>query len=447
MTSLSLTQDALAIWNAGVDAVRPQRLIPREIACDERTLSIRGEEFTAADWDRIVVVGAGKAGGTMAEAVEAALNVAPWREKLTGWVNVPADCLRPTQRIRLHAARPAAVNEPTDEGVAGTREILRLAASCGPRDLCLVLISGGGSALLPAPAEGLSLREKQQITRDLMAAGMTINELNCVRKQLSDVKGGRLAQAARNAGRTLALIISDVVGDPLDVIASGPTVEDSSTVETARDILRRCYGEDERIPAGARAVLQRRRAAPVQQHTVVQVTNHVLASNAIALGAAQSEAERRGYHVVSLGSANQGTADTAGGSLAERLLTLRTDPDRVCLLSGGEPTVTLVPTDQPRKGGRNQQLILSALCRWWTEDVPGLVLLSGGTDGEDGPTDAAGAFVDAAVIASARDRQLDPGEFRDRQNAYPFFEQTGGLLKTGPTGTNVMDLRVGLAAQ
>ena len=188
---------------------------------------------------RIVVVGAGKAGAGMAEAVEKALGPQLMAEKqLTGWVNVPADCVRPLQRIHLHAARPAGVNEPTPEGVAGALEILRLVASLGPDDLCLCLLSGGGSALMPAPVEGISLADKLAVTRHLSAAGANIEQLNTVRKQLSRIKGGGLLRACR-AGRLVSLIISDVLGDPLEIIASGPTVPDSSTPQEALDVLDR----------------------------------------------------------------------------------------------------------------------------------------------------------------------------------------------------------------
>ena len=235
------------------------------------------------------------------------------------------------------------------------------------------------------------------------------------------------------------------VGDPLDIIASGPTVADPSTPAEALRILQRFYSDETEIPAGVRTVLTHPAASKSQSGNFSNVTNHVIGSNSVAVAAASDRATSLGYDVVSLGSENEGTADGEGIRLAGRLLELRTQFEKVCLLSGGEPTVTLTPTDQPRKGGRNQQLALSALCRLTRDDLTGLVLLSGGTDGEDGPTDAAGAFVDATVAAASTEHGLNPQSFLDRQNAYPFFEQTGGLLKTGPTGTNVMDLRVGLA--
>ena len=236
-----LRRDALRIWQAGLEAVRPERLVPQWLRVEGRTLVI-GSEVDAASCRvlaalpldsirRIAVVGGGKAGAGMAEAVERALGPELMAEKqLVGWVNVPADCIRPLRRIHLHAARPAGVNEPRPEGVAGANEILRLVESLGPDDLCLCLISGGGSALMPAPVEGITLADKLAVTRHLSAAGANIEQLNTVRKQLSRIKGGGLLRACR-AGRLATLIISDVLGDPLDAIASGPTVCDSVSAE------------------------------------------------------------------------------------------------------------------------------------------------------------------------------------------------------------------------
>ncbi|HSG71526.1 MAG TPA: DUF4147 domain-containing protein, partial [Planctomycetaceae bacterium] len=346
----------------------------------------------------------------------------------------------------LHGARPAGVNEPTEAGVFGTRKILKLASSCGPRDLCLVLISGGGSALMPAPAKGATLALKQQVTRHLMLSGATINELNCVRKHLSDIKGGRLAIAARRAGRIVSLIISDVVGDPLDVIASGPTVPDSSTPRDALEVFLRYYRDVVEMPEEARKALRLKLTTGTPDAFPDHVRNFVIGNNDVALNAAAQEAIRRGYAVYSLGSENEGDADDQGRSLARLGLRILESHEPVappaCVLSGGEPTVRFAPTDEPRKGGRNQQLALSALLELSQTDLEKIVILSGGTDGEDGPTDAAGAIVDANVLIQANEHGLDPVKYRDIQNAYPFFEATGGLLKTGPTNTNVMDLRV-----
>src|SRR3990172_1702815 len=233
-----LCNDAQQIWWAGVRAVLPERLIPAHIRADGNTLWVGEESIDLSHVRRIAVVGAGKAAGAMVVALEHALGPRLLLEKqVAGWVNVPADCLLPTSCVRLHAARPAGVNEPRPEGVDGTRRILEIVASLGPDDVCFCLLSGGGSALLPAPVPGISLEDKVRVTRLLSAAGGNIPQLNALRSPLSLVKGGGLARACR-AGHLIALIISDVPGDPLGVIASGPTVECDSTAADALDVLK-----------------------------------------------------------------------------------------------------------------------------------------------------------------------------------------------------------------
>ncbi|MCH7727458.1 MAG: glycerate-2-kinase family protein, partial [Planctomycetes bacterium] len=208
------------MWQAGVAAVQSDRLVRENVRVEGSHLLVGDKIVDLAPIQRIVVVGTGKAGAGMAQGIEVALGEPLMAEKkLVGWINVPADCVRELSRIKLHPARPAGVNEPTEEGVAGTEQILRLVGALGPNDLCLCLISGGGSALMPAPVDGISLQDKQAVTKFLSAAGANILQLNTVRKQLSRVKGNGLARACR-AGRLISLIISDVIGDPLDIIAS-----------------------------------------------------------------------------------------------------------------------------------------------------------------------------------------------------------------------------------
>lgn len=436
----ALRDDARAIWQAAVDAVDSKRLVREAIAIDGHSLIVAGERFDLARLGRIAVVGAGKAGAGMAEGVEEALGPA-LHDRLTGWVNVPADCVRPLRRITLHAARPAGLNEPTEEGVNGTQAILDLVSALGPDDLCLVLLSGGGSALLPGPAGPVTLADKQAVTRRLAASGATIQELNTVRKQLSTVKGGRLASRI-TAGRTIALIISDVIGDPLDVIASGPTVAETSTPADAEAVLRR-YLRDEDVPP---SVWERLKTAGPPPAVPDTVRNVVIGSNRVAVAAAAAEARRRGYDVKDIGSENAGEAAEWGRTLAGAALDARRrHTRRFCMVGGGETTVSLGKSDRPRKGGRNQEIALAAVDRLWNEPADGVVILSGGTDGEDGPTDAAGAVADVSVIAEARRRRLSPREFLAGHDSYWFFDATGGLVKTGPTHTNVMDVQVVLS--
>ena len=422
---------ARAIWNAAVDAVRPEPLVRRAVAD-------LGDELLAAP--RILVLGAGKAGAAMAEAVELAL--ADRLDSVEGILNVPADAVKPLKKIRLHAARPPATNFPTPAGVSGAEEMLRLARSAGPNDIALCLLSGGGSALLPAPADGVSLADKRAVTKLLHQCGATINEMNAVRKHLSAIKGGRLAQAF--TGKTIhSLIISDVIGDPLDVIASGPTAADASTFADALSILNR-FRLCDRVPASVLAHLQTGAAGKIAETPKAlpgNVHNRILGNNAHALAAAEAGAKQLGYHVLNLGSFIEGetrhVATMHAGiirSICEQSIPLSAP---VCVLSGGETTVTL--TANPGKGGRNQEFVLAALLKMGP--APRVVILSGGTDGEDGPTDAAGAIADASTFERALALGLNGWDFLARNDAYPFFQATGDLLITGLTQTNVMDVR------
>ncbi len=439
-----LRDDALAIWQAGVAAVAAERLVRNVVRVDDTSLTIAETQLPLEALGRIIVVGAGKAGAGMAAGFEQAVGSDLLAERVTGWVNVAADCVRPLKKIHLHAARPAGVNEPTAEGVAGAEQILHMVSQLGREDVCVVLLSGGGSALLPAPVAGVTLEDKQSITRELMHAGARIDELNCVRKQLSRIKGGRLAQAC-TAGTLIGLIISDVIGDPLDVIASGPTVPNETSAVDALEVLHKLAGRMRSLPECVVATLEH--AATENDAVTVAprnlVRNVIIGNIDVALAAAATEARRRGYVVQSLGGDNAGIARNVGREMAERcLVAAESNKGPLCLLSGGEPVVELVETSEHRRGGRNQELVLAAAARLWDEDLCSMVILSGGTDGEDGPTDSAGAVLDADVLQSAHEQGLHPSDFLAINNSYPFFAQTDGLLKTGPTHTNVMDLRV-----
>ncbi len=435
----SLRDHALKIWHAAVDAARPHIAI-RAVMTD----SCGQLPGLLASARRILVAGAGKAGAAMSEAVEETLGDA--LSKTEGIVNVPdLDGPSRLKKIVLHEARPAGSNQPTERGVAGAEGILRLFASAGPEDVGLCLLSGGGSALLPAPAEGVTLADKQEVTRLLHACGATINEMNAVRKHLSRIKGGRLAQAFH--GKALfSLVISDVIGDPLDVIASGPTAPDPTTFANALAILDK-FRLLERVPAGVKRHLERGVRGDVSEtpkETPANVHHVILANNALSLASATQTAEGLGYRVLNLGSFIEGETQPVALALAGVARSIRRDrvplAAPVCLLSGGETTVTLTP-DHGR-GGRNQEFALAAgLHLNATKDEDWLVL-SGGTDGEDGPTDAAGAMCDRATFRRAESVGLDAHSYLRRNDAYPFFDATGDLIRTGLTQTNVMDVRV-----
>ena len=435
-----LRAHARAIWQAAVAAADPFALVRDALTNPPPELR---SALTSAQ--RILVVGGGKAGAAMADGVEAAL--ADRLDVIRGVVNVPAEAVRPLRAIRLHAARPAGTNQPTAEGVAGVRDILALVRSAQPGDVCLCVLSGGGSALLPAPADGLTLDDKQRVTLLLHACGATIDEMNCVRKHLSAIKGGRLAQAFTGADRSLfSLIVSDVIGDPLDVIASGPTAADPTTFADALNILVR-YGLEAQTPAAVLDYLRRgcQGAIPETLKTLPPgITNVVIGNNHHSLAVAAARAESLGYHVLNLGSFIEGETRQVATALAGIVRSVRLDgvPARppFCLLLGGETTVTLTPGHG--KGGRNQEFVLAATLKLGQAGLRDVVVLSGGTDGEDGPTDAAGAFADADTLARAASLGLNPLAYLDRHDAYTFFNATGDLLRTGLTGTNVMDVRV-----
>jgi hydroxypyruvate reductase len=450
--STPLRQHALRIWHAAVEAVRSEDLVRQAVRVDGRWLIVDEEVIDLTGVRRIAVVGGGKAGAGMAAGIEKIFEHSlsgvggEGPRDLFGWVNVPADCVRALRRIRLHAARPAGLNEPTAEGVAGCEEILRIAGALTPDDLCLCLLSGGGSALLPAPAPGVTLKDKQEITRFLSAAGANIRELNTVRKQLSRIKGGGLLRACR-AGRLVTLIISDVLGDPLDVIASGPTVEDASTPAEALAVLERFGARAADVAPPVMAYLERRvgeaTSDAISRTSPSIVRNVVIGNNATAVAAAGDEAERLGYSfALDAAQSLEGEAELVGRRLAEMALRMRERPGPNCLITGGEPVVRLAAAAQRGLGGRNQQLVLAALELLAPADARGIALVSGGTDGEDGPTDAAGAFIDERVLAAARRRSLDIADHLRRNDAYRFFEPLDALIKTGPTHTNVCDVRV-----
>lgn len=445
---MSLRDDAIQIWRAGVDAVRPEKLLPGSIRVEPGLLTIedaRGDtlEVDLGSVSRVLVVGGGKAGAGMARGFEAALGPSFLHEKrLTGLLSVPEDCLTDTQAIRLVSGRPPGVNEPRPEGETAAREMLRLVAEAGESDLVVCLLSGGGSALLPVPSSPMKLEDKVLVARLLAARGATIEQLNTVRQHLSDFKGGALARACR-APRLITLAISDVLGDPLDLIASGPTVQPDSTPRDALAVLESLGLENEERVGPIADFLRSKQHAPLDKPNA-RCDYVLLANNAMAVDAAGMEAERLGYnHAMQSASASEGAAEEVGRHLADMAIAMR-DSEQThgpnCLISGGEPTVTLAPEAIRGRGGRNQQLMLAAMQQMG--DCRGMAVLSGGADGEDGPTDAAGAFADASIAREAATKKLNAAESLRRNDAYTFFEQCGGLLRTGPTHTNVCDLRV-----
>jgi len=392
-------------------------------------------EILTADLSAIrglIVVGAGKASAEMGSALEDLIDDMPGR----GAITIPHGQPSALRRIRtLHAAHPV----PDAAGVAAAREISALVTGAEADDLVIALFSGGGSALLPAPADGITLEEKQQVTGLLLRSGANIAEVNTVRKHLSFMKGGRLGRLAAPA-RVVTLLISDVVGDDLSVIASGPTAADPTTVDDALAVVRK-FGLERALPPSVRAHLERggQETPKPGDPMFARIHNLVVARNADALEAMASKARTLGYAVVVLPGSVEGEARTAAERHIARCraLAAASGPGRLCILSGGETTVTV---RGPGRGGRNQEFALSAsvAMQGWNTAV----LLSAGTDGIDGVSSAAGAFADGTTCDRAKSRGIDPAISINRNDSNTFFSSLGDLLVTGATGTNVMDVQI-----
>jgi len=430
----SLRRHAIAIFKAALRAADPEEAIHRHLMRQGDVLVAGRKRYSLPRFERVYVLGAGKAGASMARSVAGILGV-----RLTaGFVNVPAVHAGRLRRIELNAAGHPI---PDGSGVEGARHIAQIASQAGPRDLVVCVISGGASAMLPFPAPGVTLGDKQQITKLLLDCGATIHEINCIRKHVSLLKGGGLARLAYPA-TVLALILSDVIGDDLDVIGSGPTVPDHTTFADARAILKK-YGIWKQVPAAIRERL----SSAVQETPkpgdpiFARVQNLIVGSNRLAVDAAALEARSRGFRTVVLSTSIEGEAREVArvyAAIAKEIRAVRR-PVRppACIISGGETTVTIRAGGL---GGRNQEFALAAAI-----DIAGLsdvLILSAGTDGADGPTDAAGAIADGATIARAQRRGLDARRFLANNDSYSFLSALGGLITTGPTGTNVADVQI-----
>jgi hydroxypyruvate reductase len=418
-------RDALRIFRAALRAADPYRAVLAHLSFDGRTIKVGSKRFSISAFDRIQVIGAGKASAAMARAAERVLG----RRVSGGLVNVPAGTAEVLRRVELNTCGHPI---PDDCGAEGARRILAIAHAAGRHDLLICVVSGGASAMLPAPAPPLVLEDKQEITRQLLRSGATIHEMNTVRKHLSLIKGGQLAQAAWPAA-VVTLALSDVVGDDPEVIGSGPTVADPSTREEAMKILKRY---DIEAPESAL------RDTPKYGDPLLSRAHYaIVGNNRQALQAAALTARKLGYRALVLSSSIQGeTRDVAGMHAAiarEILATGQPIRPPACLLSGGETTVTVRGQGL---GGRNQEFVLAAALG--LDRAGPVTVLSAGTDGVDGPTDAAGAIADSTTLEKAASLGLDARKFLDNNDSYHFFEPVGGLIKTGPTGTNVMDLRV-----
>jgi hydroxypyruvate reductase len=429
---------ALDLLQAALAAVDPAAAIRRFVAREGDLLRVGDRLYDLRQYERIFVVGGGKAGAPMAQAIEEILG-----DRITaGLVNVKYGYTAPTRLIELNqAGHPI----PDEKGVAGTQRMVELLKQAGERDLVICLISGGGSALMVLPVPGVSLADKRRLTDALLRSGATINEINAVRKHLSQVKGGNLARLAYPA-EIITLILSDVLGNPLDVIASGPTVPDTSTFADAWKVLEK-YDLVEVIPPAIADYLRAGLAGQVPEtpkpgDPIFQKTyNLIIGSNEIAVKAAQERARGYGLNTLLLSTFVEGEAREVAivlAAIAREVVHSNNPIARpACILASGETTVTVRGRGL---GGRSQELALAAALK--IQGLEDVLILSAATDGTDGPTDAAGAIVDGSTVARALARGLDPQRFLADNDSYHFFAQLGDLVITGPTNTNVNDLMI-----
>ena len=424
------------IFRAGIEAVDPERAVRKYVRRKGNRLFVGDRSYALDRFKRILLIGAGKGTAPMAKALEDILG-----DHLTeGWIIVKYGYGMPLEKTHtMEAGHPI----PDEAGLKATEVVLDQIRECTEEDLIICAFSGGGSALLPAPSPPINLDQKQETTRLLLDSGATINEINAIRKHLSGTKGGWLAKTAVPA-TLVSLILSDVIGDRLDVIASGPTVPDESTFADCTEIIQR-YDLVDRLPETVVEYFRQGAAGIVAETPKVgdpafsRVQNLIVGNNRGALLAAQEQAISLGYKTMILSSQIEGEAREVaqvfaaiGKEICQAGLPISPP---ACVLAGGEPTVTI---QGKGKGGRNQELALA--CAISIDGWDRIFLLSAGTDGTDGPTDAAGAIVSGLTCRRARQADLNPYSYLLANDSYSFFESLGDLLKTGPTRTNVMDI-------
>lgn len=444
---LNLKEIAQKVGQTALGAVRPERLVADNVIRDGRNLIIGSQKLNLDDYEKMGMVSIGKGGLLLAEAMLPLVGDRLEVAVITG----SHEYLEKGGLSYFPASHPL----PDEWSLRAGRKAYDLALSLAEKDLLLVLISGGGSAHLCLPEEGISLEDKRQVTELLMRAGANIRELNTVRKHLSRIKGGRLARAAWPA-RLFNLIVSDVVGNDLESIASGPTWHDSTTFEQAISVLKK-YSLWETCPESVRRVLEEGQAG-LREETVKKgdrvlekVKAVIIGDNLRALYAAKEAARQFGLETVILTSEDQGEAREVAKNYMEKLGEFRRkakEQNRAfCLLAGGELTVTVRGQGL---GGRNTEFVLACLIEILKneEDFRGIdwLVMSLASDGRDGPTDSAGAWVGPESLEKVKTTGLSPQAYLENNDSYRFFQEIGGLLKTGPTGTNVMDLRLFLLA-
>ncbi|MDP6925319.1 MAG: glycerate kinase [Candidatus Scalindua sp.] len=437
----NLRKHANEIFEHVLGTLDPNQLVKKKVSIRDSTLMVEEREYDLDNYENIYVVGGGKACAPMAKAMEDLLG-----DKIDdGLIVVKYNHSLPLKKIEtVEASHPI----PDKDSVRGTSNILRLLSKTGEKDLIICLISGGGSALLVQPHKEITLPGIQIVSAKLFECGASIDEINTVRKHLSSVKGGQLAKAAYPS-TLITLMLSDVVGDPMDIIASGPTVPDESTFEDAYKIIRK-YSLEEKILNSVYQFLRSGKMGKVEETPKTgneifdNTQNVIVGSNKIALDAAEEKAKDLGYNTIVLSSLVEGESREIAkffAAIAKEVSCTGTPvPKPACIIAGGETTVTIKGKG---KGGRNQEFALSAAME--IEGCEGVVILSAGTDGTDGPTDATGAIVDYNTCKGAREKlSQKPEEFLNNNDSYNFFKKTREHIVTGPTMTNVMDIMISL---
>ena len=429
-------QKAIQIFLSGVESVKPDNLINRFVSINENILQMAEIALDLSVIENIFVVGAGKASAAMAQAIE---NILGFRIT-AGHIVTKYEHAVSLQYIEItEAGHPV----PDENGIKGTERILSIVNNAGKDDLVICLISGGGSALLADVPEGCTLEDLKLLSSVLLKTGANINEMNCIRKHLSKVKGGQLAKSAFPA-RVVSLILSDVIGDPLDVIASGPTAPDPTTFADALAIIGK-YGLENEVPAQIlnvlRAGFDKKRPETLKEsdEMFLLTNNLIIGTNLLALKTAREKAESLGYESRIVTNTLQGDVKDVANYILDCVNIIRQEKSnkKRSLLFAGEPTIK---NEGAGLGGRNQHLAL--MMAKLLEDRPGITFLSGGTDGSDGPTEATGAVVDSDTSKNASNLSITMDQYISSCDSYHFFKKEGGLIITGPTQSNVMDLMV-----
>ena len=429
-------QIILEIFLEGIDSVKPDNLIARSVSLDQDILQIENLRFDLSGLRNIYIVGAGKASASMARAIETILG-----SKITaGHIITKYGHAVPLKFVEItEAGHPV----PDENGIKGTDQVISLLKKADKEDLVICLLSGGGSSLLIDVPEGCTLRDLKILTDILIKSGATINEINCIRKHLSKVKGGLLSKTAFPA-RVVTLILSDVIGDPLDVIASGPTAADPTTYSDAIALINK-YNIRNDLPVRISEVLQegldkkRQETLKESDEALLLTKNVIIGNNVLVLNRAKEKSASLGYETQIITNKLAGDISEVASYIMELAKQVKKENINrsICLLFAGEPTVKVKGKGL---GGRNQHLAL--IIARLLKNIPGIVFLSGGTDGSDGPTDATGAVTDSLTTVKASEMHLNIDQYIGDFDSYNFFKQVGGLIKTGPTQTNVMDLMI-----